>query len=106
MIFATAGCSTSAAPVSLPPLTMFSRPRGTISLTSSPKRSTVSGEVGGGLSTTLLPASRAGATLLNERYNGAFHGEMAATTPSGLRCSSTRLLASSCMTSTSSACPA
>jgi hypothetical protein len=81
---------------------MLTTPGGTILAISSPKRSAVSGVVGAGFTTTVLPAISAGAILLAARYNGAFHGTMAATTPSGLRCSSTRRFASSLRTSTSS----
>ena len=47
-----------------------------------------SGVVLAGLSTTVLPAARAGATLLAARVRGKFHGTMAPVTPMGRRMTS------------------
>ncbi len=49
-----------------------------------------SGVVGAGLSTMVLPASRAAGTLKAIRISGKFHGTIAPITPSGLRRASTR----------------
>ncbi len=56
------------------------------------------GVLGAGFTTTAQPASNAGASLLTMLHSGAFHGTIAATTPTGswttvvarptLRCSS------------------
>ena len=43
----------------------------------------VEGASGGGLTTTVQPAARAGATFHADSVTGAFHGTMAATTPTG-----------------------
>lgn len=43
-----------------------------------------SGVYGEGFRTTVLPARRAGATFHVASIRGAFHGAIAATTPSGL----------------------
>ena len=40
---------------------------------------------GDALTTTVHPARSAGASLLTARLIGAFHGTMAATTPTGIR---------------------
>ena len=46
-------------------------------------RQVLSGVVGAGLATTVLPLSRAGASLVNSKMKGKFHGVIAATTPQG-----------------------
>ena len=74
-------------------------PAGRIRAQSSPNLSVVSGVVGAGLATTVLPASRAGATLIINRSIGRFHGVMAATTPSGLCSRTTFCVPSSLSTS-------
>ena len=56
----TSGCVTIAWPVSLPPETTFSTPLGRNSDAISPSRSVVSGVVGAGLRTIVLPAASAG----------------------------------------------
>src|SRR5258708_35753114 len=65
---------------------MLTTPGGRIRAQSSPNLSVISGVVGAGLATTVLPARRAGAALIIRRSTGKFHGGMAATTPSGLCC--------------------
>ena len=60
---------------------MLSTPGGSISAQSSPNSSVVSGVVGAGFATTVLPASSAGATLIISSTSGKFHGVIAATTP-------------------------
>ena len=70
-------------PRSSPPVTMFSTPSGSTPRSSSPIRRVVRGVNGEGLSTTVLPASSAGATLNMARITGKFHGAMAPTTPIG-----------------------
>ena len=69
-------------------------------------RSDDSGVKGEGLSTTVLPASRAGASFHEASETGKFHGVMAATTPRGLRSTSTRARSSSWMTSRGTSRPA
>ena len=64
VIFATAGCSASEAPVSLPPATTLSTPAGNPS--SSARRASrmvVSGVSGAGLTTTVHPTQSAAATF-------------------------------------------
>ena len=58
------------------------RPAASNSLATS---SASSGACSSGLSTTVLPAARAGAIFQTITSNGMFHGTMAATTPSGSR---------------------
>src|SRR2546425_1552642 len=52
---------------------------------SSPSSSAVNGESEAGLSTTQLPAAKAGAAFQQAIGNGTFHGTMQATTPRGRR---------------------
>ena len=59
-IMSTSSWVTSAAPVSLPPATTLSTPLGRNSAASSPSSSVVSGVLGAGLSTIVLPAASAG----------------------------------------------
>ncbi len=89
LILRGTGCDVIAAPSSSPPLTMLTTPGGNTSRSSSPTWSVVSGVNGDGLRTSVLPASSAGAIFQKARVSGKFHGVMAATTPSGLRASST-----------------
>ena len=82
----TPGWATRASPVSGPPVTTLSTPGGRPA--SVARRATsrvVSGVVSAGLATTVLPAARAGPTLLASRVSGKFHGVIAPTTPSGRR---------------------
>ncbi|CAM5242057.1 hypothetical protein SCANM63S_09475 [Streptomyces canarius] len=61
----------------------------------SPIRSVDSGHTGEGLSTTVFPASSAGAILTTDRMTGKFDGATAATTPRGTRSTTTSAPASS-----------
>ncbi len=90
-ILRTSGCAVSAAPRSFSSATMLTTPAGTMSLMSSPSFSEVSGVVGAGFSTTVLPARSAGGSLNAIRIIGKFHGTMAPMTPRGRRCASTFL---------------
>ena len=54
-------------------------------MTSSASRRTVAEVYSDGLITTVLPAHRAGASLLVVSVRGEFHGVIAPTTPSGSR---------------------
>jgi hypothetical protein len=63
-IMRRSGCSTSAWPVSLPPVTTLSTPGGRpASLASSPSMSAVRGVPGAGFKTVVQPAARAGPTF-------------------------------------------
>src|SRR5438270_12496435 len=75
------GCDVIHAPRSSPPLTTLNTPGGKTSRRSSPTFSVDSGVNGDGLSTMVLPASRAGAIFQDASVTGKFHGVMAATTP-------------------------
>ena len=89
LILRGTGCEVIHAPSSSPPLTMLTTPGGNTSRSSSPTFSVVSGVYGEGFSTSVLPASSAGAIFQKASVSGKFHGVMAATTPSGRRASST-----------------
>ena len=52
-----------------------------------PSSSPAHGVSWAGLSITAFPASNAGTLSATLRYSGAFHGVMAATTPTGMYCS-------------------
>src|SRR3546814_8958043 len=67
------------------PLITFRTPGGSTSRRISPTLSVARGVNGEGLSTIVLPASRAGAIFQDARTSGKFHGVMPATTPRG-RC--------------------
>ena len=86
-IFRTPGCRTNASPVPGPsPQTTLNTPSGSPpSDSSSQNRSVVSGVVGAGLPTTVFPATRAGASLLDSSVVGKFQGTIAPTTPNGRR---------------------
>src|SRR5207244_7960373 len=86
-------------PRSSPPDTTFRTPGGKTSRRSSPIFRVVRGVNGDGFSTRVLPAISAGAIFQLARVIGKFHGVMAATTPSGLRTTSTRAESSSWITS-------
>ena len=88
------------APSSSPPETTLSTPAGSASRRISPSFSVESGVNGDGLSTTVFPASSAGAIFQTASSTGKFHGVIAPTTPSGRRRTSMRAFASSCSTST------
>ena len=82
----TPGWSTTAAPVSPSPVTTLSTPAGMpASSASSPMRRAVSGVCSAGLSTTVHPAARAGATFHAAISRGKFHGMIWPHTPTGSR---------------------
>ena len=80
----TPGWDTSISPSSGPgPLTAFTTPGGRASAIAAATASTAPGQVGGAFTTTVLPASRAGSTLLPSTETGQLKGSNAATTPKG-----------------------
>ena len=80
----TSGCPTSAAPSAASgPFTTLRTPDGSTSAMAAATSSTVPGHVGGALTTTVSPASRAGSTLLAMTETGQLKGRIAATTPCG-----------------------
>ena len=95
---ATSGWAVSTPPRSLRSHTTLNTPGGRISFAMVANSSVVSGVVGAGFDTMVLPASRHGASLFIRRMSGKFHGVMEATTPSGARYSTTRFSGVSRMT--------
>ena len=83
----TRGCVTSASPTTAPaPGRTLKTPSGSpASLKISASRSVVKGVESAGLATTVLPARKAGPSLLHSSVVGKFQGTIAATTPSGRR---------------------
>jgi hypothetical protein len=80
----TPGWATRWAPASRSPGTTLTTPAGTPAAASaSAKTKFDSGASGAGLSTTVHPAASAGAVFQAASVTGAFHGTMAATTPTG-----------------------
>ena len=80
----TPGWLTRCSPTSRPAGTTLSTPLGRpASAKISASTLASSGVSGAGLNTTVLPDSRAGASLAQARKSGTFHGVMAATTPIG-----------------------
>ena len=80
----TSPCPTRAAPVAPAPVTMLTTPGGrSACCTISANSSAVSDVVSAGLSTTVLPAARAGAIFHASMSSGKFHGMTCAATPSG-----------------------
>ena len=80
------GDSTSAAPVSPAPVTMFTTPGGSsASWITSASSSAVSGVVSAGLSTAVFPVASAGASFQAAISSGKFHGMIWPATPSGRR---------------------
>jgi len=80
----TSGWATTAAPVAPPPVTMFTTPGGRSACWQIwAKVSAVRGVVSAGLSTTVLPVARAGATFQASMRSGKFHGITWPATPSG-----------------------
>ena len=70
----------------LKPLTTFTTPSGTpASRQSSARRNAVKDVSSAGLSTTVQPAARAGASFHAAIRNGTFHGMICPTTPMGSR---------------------
>ncbi len=86
-ILSTPGWVISASPTVGPvPSTRLKTPLGTpASSSSSVRRKTVRLAYSEGFMTTVHPAASAGATFLQNRLSGAFHGRIAATTPTGSR---------------------
>ena len=83
----TCGWRTRASPATGPvPVTTLRIPAGRPPAPSSPASArVVSGVVSAGLATTVLPATRAGPSLLASRVVGKFQGTIAPTTPRGRR---------------------
>ena len=82
----TSGWATRAAPSSAwGPLTTLSTPGGRASAMAAATSSTVPGQVGGALTTMVLPVRSAGKTLLAITETGQLKGRMAPTTPCGTR---------------------
>ena len=83
----TLGSAASAAPTSSPiPWTTLNTPGGNpASSTRSASTEAESGDHSAGLSTTVLPAARAGAHFQVESMNGAFQGVMTTAGPAGIR---------------------
>ena len=80
----TPGWPTSAAPSAASgPFTTLRTPGGSTSAMAAATSSTVPGQVGGALTTTVSPASSAGSTLLPMTETGQLKGRIAATTPWG-----------------------
>ena len=74
----------SASPISASaPVTTFSTPGGSACATSVTVRVVARGAVGGGLTTTVLPASRACGRAAARMASGQLNGTMIVTTPSG-----------------------
>ena len=86
-ISGTSGCATRAAPASSPmPWTMLKTPSGTpASAMISGSRLADSGVHSAGLSTTVQPAARLGASFQVSSMNGVFHGVISPATPLGCR---------------------
>ena len=78
---------TSAAPVDGPPVTRLITPSGRSRCSSISLNSSIvdSGVTSLGLTTSVLPVSSAGASLRASTASGKFHGQIAATTPTGAR---------------------
>ncbi|MNY23275.1 hypothetical protein D3C86_1569320 [compost metagenome] len=81
----TSGWRVSASPISEPlPGSTLTRPRGRPASSQMRARArAASGVISAGLTTTALPAARAGASFCASEAIGEFHGVMAATTPMG-----------------------
>ena len=82
----TPGWATSASPVATPPVRMDTTPSGSPAASITSARTTASNDASGAaLTTTVQPASRAGASLVAMRTWGTFQATTAATTPTGSR---------------------
>ncbi len=76
---------------------MLRQPSGSpASRASSPSRSRDSALTSGGFTTTVLPAASAGASPIPPRSMGELKAGMTPTTPYGIRCVKTVMLARSC----------
>ncbi len=83
-ILSTSGCATSASPVRPSPVRTLSTPGGSpASALNSAKSRALSGVNSAGLSTTVFPAARAGATFQASIRSGKFHGMIWPATPTG-----------------------
>mmetsp|Transcript_27338 Transcript_27338/g.68638 ORF Transcript_27338/g.68638 Transcript_27338/m.68638 type:complete len:289 (+) Transcript_27338:416-1282(+) len=82
------------------PVMTLKTPGGKTSFISMPMATPVRGVKGDGLCTNVLPRAMAGAHFWTLQKIGKFQGVMPATTPTGRRCASTRLVSSSTYTST------
>ena len=85
VILSTSLCFASASPaVSPSPVTIFTTPFGIPDFSIKwPKYNAVKGVSSAGLSTTVHPAARAGASFRIAKIKGEFHGIIAPTTPMG-----------------------
>ena len=83
----TPGWADNAAPAASPnPCTTLNTPSGRpASCMTDASRVALNGDHSAGLSTTVLPAARAGAIRQEESISGAFHGMIMPATPTGLR---------------------
>ena len=83
--FATLGWATRGPPTSAPkPVTTLTTPGGNPASANSSANSSMDADVcSDGLTTTVLPAARAGASFHEASKRGEFHGVIAATTPKG-----------------------
>src|SRR4051794_19945301 len=79
----TPGCEQSRAPSSFWSQMTLNTPGGSISAASSPKSSVVSGVVGAGLATIVLPVIKQGPSLFINSTSGKFQGVIETQTPSG-----------------------
>lgn len=75
------GWEASRAPTSRPPETAMSASAGRASFSTSTRARTLSGVYSDGLTTTVLPIRRAGASCQTAIMSGQFHGPIAPTTP-------------------------
>src|SRR3954470_5343946 len=84
----TPQCATSALPSSAPgPESRLTTPGGSAAANDVSTVSTVSGTVGGTLTTVVLPAASAGPSFVIETATGQLNGRINAATPNGSRCS-------------------
>jgi hypothetical protein len=80
------GWAASAVPASTPPVTTLMTPGGKpAAVTRCDSSSVVAEACSDGLTTTVLPAASAGASLLASSCKGEFHAVMRAATPTGSR---------------------
>ena len=100
LILAMSGWAVIRGPRSFWSVMMLTTPAGNTFAMISPTLSVVSGVVGAGLMTIVLPASSASGALNAISRIGKFHGMIAPTTPSGRRYCSTSLVSLSSITFT------
>src|SRR4051812_30289764 len=83
----TPGCATSRRPRSgCGPDSTLTTPGGSASANSANTCNTVSGQVGGTLTTVVLPAASAGPSFVIATATGQLNGRINAATPNGSRC--------------------